>query len=811
LRIRLYILFVYCLILQQYGTSQLYNKPDSAFKNEQALVPVDKMKPLSATIKGINLKALQPDSIPKAAFRLVTNTGLSSFKQFKNSLVDSLRPFKSILGELKEAYKNPVKLNRAEAEYTGMFDSSYLYNNTAAYLGNFNLSSDWTIANIPATINILNQSWSDINNNYNRVSVKFDKENYLNSIKKKLSGKFDPASLLQLPADAAQKMVEQAKNIFNSELSSLNDKYGGMLTNELSAFTGIKNLSTIDINSLRQKFLNPDFIKQVLGKQNLLATLQEKINSGEKINQQDFITLQNEVVKLKAVQDLIGKVEEHKSKWESSGLLKKIKESELLRKDKIMQLVNDPSSIRKMAKQHLSLKGLQRMFLNINRLDVGQNALSLSPVSFRSFLSNGAVTEFLNKGKSILLMVGKYKDFNSILDYNFSANLFSGNGIAKAARIELGKSKISSSHLSVSSFNQSLLNSIIPSNAADFRKILVTTVSNQFLLGQKGQVSFDLSRSASQYQHPVNATDSTLPNKNTLSGILSGDNLFANTAIAIKYSDEFPLNGLSYQFSFNKVANGYSNPGNSFLSNGSTELGLNFRKTFLKNKIQVSVRANGREYKFSENDNRKWRSIYLTLDARWKMKKGQYMALRYQPTRMVRIEDLSKQVVTSIERLSFDANLYKRFNKTSYRNLVTLSYQSSSYAFIQSASKTSSFLLNSFQNISIGKNLLYVNSTYNKASNQSGFVYLNTSFLTEAGYTYQLFRKLSASSGVTYNSITGWFRQLGVRQTLSGQLGEKFSVNIYIDARKNLAVYQSLWNQPIRADIALRYSFGNNE
>jgi hypothetical protein len=432
-------------------------------------------------------------------------------------------------------------------------------------------------------------------------------------------------------------------------------------------------------------------------------------------------------------------------------------------------------------------------------------------VSFRSFLSDGAITEFLNKGKSILVMAGKYKDFNSILDYNFNASLFSNNGVAKAARIELGKSKISSSHIALSSFNQSLLNTIVPSNAADFRKILVTTVSNQFLLGQKGQVSFDLSRSATQYQHPVNATDSTLGTKNNLSGILSGDNLFANTAIAVKYSDEFPSNGLSYQFSFNKVSNGYSNPGNSFLSNGSTELGLNFRKTFLKNKIQVSVRANGREYKFNESDNRKWRSTYFTMDARWKMKRGQYMALRYQPTRMVRIEEFSRQVVTSIERVSFDANLYKRFNKTTYRNLVTLSYQSSSYAFIQSASKTSSLLLNSFQNISIGKNLLYVNINYNKAANQSGFVYLNTSFITEAGYTYQIFRKLSASSGLTYNSIEGWFRQLGVRQTLSGQLGKKLSVNIYIDARKNLAVYQSLWNQPIRADIAVRYSFGNNE
>jgi hypothetical protein len=789
---------VYCLVFQQYGNSQVQNVSYASTIPKTTII-----------IPGVS--KLQIDTIPKQTFRLITKKDISLFKQPAESFIDSLKPYRSILSEIKNAYRNPLKLNKAETEYTGYVDSSYLYSHTTSYFGNFNLSSSWIIGGIPATVNVQNQSWSDVHNNRNLVSVKFDKDNYLNQIKKKLSGKFDPASLLQLPADAAQKLADQAKNSLGAELKSLNDKYSGMLINELLVVTRLQNLSAIDIKNLRQQFLSSGFIRQAMEKENLLGVLQLKINAGEKVNQEELKNLQNEVVKLKAVQDLIDKVEEHKSKWESSGLLKKIKESGLLRKDKIAQLINDPSTVRKMAKQHLSLKGLERLFLNVNRFDMGQNALSLSPMSFRHFLSNGVVTDFLNKGKSILVMAGKQKDFNSILDYTFDANLFSNNGFAKAVRLELGKTKISSSHIALSSFNQSLLSITAPFNSSDFRKILVTTVSNQFSIGQKGFVSVDLSRSAAQYQHPASTTDSTLPNKSPLSGILSGENLLANTAIAVKYADEFPQSGLSYQFSFNKVANGYSNPGNSFLSNGSTELGLNLRKTFLKNKIQVSLRANGREYKYDENNNRRWRSSFATLDARWKMKKGQYLALRYQPTKMVRIDDQSKQVVTSVERLSFDANLYKKFHKTAYRNIVTLSYQKSSYAFIQGNSKTSSLLVNSFQNISIGKNLLFINTNYNKASNQSGFVYLNSSFLTEAGYSYQIFGKLSASSGLTYNSITGWFRQVGVRQTLSGQLSEKLSVNIYVDARKNLSVYQPLWNQQIRADIGLRYIFENND
>ena len=302
MKIRLYILFVYCLGLQQYGKSQLYNKDSFRLINEHTLVLAGKNENLPVK-KIASITTLQLDTVPKAAFRLLTNTGLSSFNQIKNSIVDSLRPFKAMLEELTGAYKNPVKLNRADAEYVGMFDSSYLYTGSAAYLGNFNLSSDWTIAGIPATINILNQSWSDISNNHNWVSVKFDKDNYLSKIKKKLSGKFDPASLLQLPEDAVQKMAEQAKSTLHSELSNLNDKYNGLLTNELSAFTNLQNLSAIDLNSLRQHFLSADFIKQVLGKENQLVMLQQKINLGEKVNREEFISLQSEVLKLKAPAD----------------------------------------------------------------------------------------------------------------------------------------------------------------------------------------------------------------------------------------------------------------------------------------------------------------------------------------------------------------------------------------------------------------------------------------------------------------------------------------------------------------------------
>jgi hypothetical protein len=280
----------------------------------------------------------------------------------------------------------------------------------------------------------------------------------------------------------------------------------------------------------------------------------------------------------------------------------------------------------------------------------------------------------------------------------------------------------------------------------------------------------------------------------------------ANTSLSLNYSDELTEQGLSYQFNFSKVANGYNNPGNTFLNGGSTEAGTQLRKSFLKNKLQLFFRGNLRNYKYSDELDRSWRNSYFVMDAKWRMQKGQYVSVRYQPNRMVRIEEGTKTVMTAMERLSVESGLYKKFGKTSYRNYLTLAYQQNSYAFSPTENiSNTSLQVNTAQNISLGKNMLYANLGYIHSGNHSGYVYFNSSLNTDIGYSFQLLKRIIASSGIVYSSVNAWYKQLGLRQSLSGELSDKFSVSIYIDARKNLQVEQPLWDSPVRADISIRY------
>jgi hypothetical protein len=706
-----------------------------------------------------------------------------------------------------------VTLHYSELYSTGLTDSSYFSAGTQYFRSNTEFVSDWSVAGIPAGFNISQQSWSELNStDLVQFSLSFDKDNYLSQLKKRLAGKFDPSTLMNSIKNPLDDIIKNARRSLFSELEAVSSNYKGLLDKEILQIKSLPDLFAAEGSALREKFLNQSFLRDIEQKQRLLASLQQRINIGEKVSIEEFNNLQSSVLKLRGVQDMIGKIEQNRNRWEQSGLLKKIKEFGLLKKQIVARLIDDPSTIIKLAKQKLSLSGIQRFFLNMNRLDIGQNALSLSPLSLQHLLSKGISAEIQTNKKALGFVVGRQTDFNSILDYPFTSSPFSNAGVVKAISLASGTGSRSTTNISVSSFSQTMEGLLNQADPASFRQILVTTISNQLVIGEKGLASIELSRSATQYSSMRKPGDSASGGPGNLSRIISTDDFMGNTAISVRYADEYTEQGLSYHINFNKIANGYTNPGNSFLNSGGTEMGMGMRKSFLKDKLLFSFRGNRRVYKYSEMIDASWQNTNMQVDARWKMKKGQYIALRYQPMRMIRKEPNAKTPVSVIERIALDASVYKKLGKIIYRNFFSLAGQKNIYSIGTGSNfKNNSVTISSFQHISIGARMIYMNINYNHAFNSADYVYLNSSLYGEAGFSYQLSRNIMASSGLTYTGTTGWYKQVGIRQTLSGQLGEKFMINIYADLKKNFQVIQPLWNDPVRADISLRYILKNRK
>jgi hypothetical protein len=217
------------------------------------------------------------------------------------------------------------------------------------------------------------------------------------------------------------------------------------------------------------------------------------------------------------------------------------------------------------------------------------------------------------------------------------------------------------------------------------------------------------------------------------------------------------------------------------------------------------VKTDMREYNFGDGADKKWRSIYSIMDLRMKLRKGQSVGIRYMPNKMMRIEGGEKSTVSLLERLSVDGALAQKIAGRYYRNNITLAWQKNKYVLGNEPVLNNSLSVSSFQSITLNSKLLFVNTLYDHTRNNSQYVYFNSTFLTETGVTYLLLKKISLSSSISYNSVKGWYNQIGIKQSISGQLKDRFNFNIYVDARRNLKLYQPLLYGLFRTDISINY------
>lgn len=755
------------------------------------------------------------DSVAKSTLRSLTffplQNNVTAAWQTQRQKLAGLTDYKKLMPLQIPAVTNPFILNSAEASYNRSDNSSYMTGGHS-YYGDWELSTNWTVASIPFDVHFNNQSWNDISrNNFSNVGIQFNKDQYLQQLKKKMKDRFNPEQFINTDLrNQVEAIKDGAGALLQKDLEGINKTFGNQLNEKIAQMGNLKGMLTGDMSAVREQLMSNEYVQAIANKERLLSELQNRKNSGQVVNDQDFQTLEKEVAQLKGVHALLHKIEEHKNKWQSSGLLNKLKQMELLDKAQVEKVIRNPATTIKMARQYLQLNGLQKLFLKLNSLNIGQNTLSASPLSVNHMLNKGINTEFFDKNRLLSLGMGRLKTFNAILDQPFTNSLQSNDGMARMFRFGIGSQSASHSHVSLMTYDQTPggSNSFVDfgnfSNLSSFRKTVVTTISNRLLIGERGSITTELSRSATTYQQAIES-DTTLAGKPAMQRILGADNLMNNMAIAVKYEDEWVDQQLSYGVRANFTAPGYNNPGSSYLNAGGKELGLQVKKLFWKGRLQASVRSDMREFDYSDEGDRVYRNLYSVMDLRLKLRKGQSIGIRYMPNKMSRVEKGRKSTLTQLDRLSIDGSLAQKIAGLYYRNTFTLAYQRNRFVLDNQLVKNTTLTVSGFQNITLNGKLVYINTTYDHASNNSQYVFFNSSLITEAGVTYMVLKKISLSSALSYNSVKGWYKQAGIKQTVSGQFNERFSLNIHVDARKNLEVKQPLLFGPFRTDISIHY------
>jgi len=105
-----------------------------------------------------------------------------------------------------------------------------------------------------------------------------------------------------------------------------------------------------------------------------------------------------------SVHAIIDKIKSFKEEAQKTGLLEKLQQAEQFKTNNMQQWLQEPDKLKTLAKDQLDLNGLQKLFLNMNRLQIGMNNINLSPLTLYQYTNNGVNAEFLNNNKLYLIV-----------------------------------------------------------------------------------------------------------------------------------------------------------------------------------------------------------------------------------------------------------------------------------------------------------------------------------------------------------------------------------------------------------------------
>lgn len=664
-----------------------------------------------------------------------------------------------------------------------------------------------TLAKIPLKVDYMRiDEKVEFDHSLHNFNTNFSKDEFIGRLQARLKEKFNPKEVLKgydLQIDA---LKNNAASGLKRELAGLKEKYKDIPGVPQELLNGNWD---VDISSLTARTLNPQLAQQINEKKELLGQLQSRVRNGKAVDTATMSSVMREIDNHNGVMEVVARTMAYKNKWENNAVVKKIKEMKLLEQDSYEKLFKDPASIKKYAAQYLQLSGLEKLFLDVNKFSAGQNPVSMDPLTLQNHLSKGLNVEMTKKSKYFMMLSGRQQDPAALYNVNYNDVFNHTRNMVNGLRFGFGELNASYSHLSFFTYQAmpSGSDDLVGSNPAIQRTNFVATLSNRLDLGKGKYLEAELSRSAMQFSNVDPEARNTDNNNKSGFGNLVNTNGLQDLAVMVRYRGAAEKAGLIYDIKVASVGNGYNNPGNQFLATGQKEMALSVKKSFLKRKLQLGLKGQMREYKFSQELNNKWVNANYTLEAKWNLKKGQSISVRYQPISNVRREDGVKYTASRMDRLSVQGNLSKTLWGNYYRSTVMLAYLRNDYhAGAAGLIRNASVQLNVFQNMAIGNNLYYWNITYQYAKNEDLFAFMNSALTTDMGITYNVFKGINCSSGLCYNDVAGWYRQAGVRQSINGNIGKKLELGLFVDGRINLREYNPLfYTDLLQANVQIKY------
>jgi hypothetical protein len=453
------------------------------------------------------------------------------------------------------------------------------------------------------------------------------------------------------------------------------------------------------------------------------------------------------------------------------------------------------------------VNGLQSFASKLSAFKVGSysNKIPGGGMNQELFLTGAHVT--VKSGfVPLTLGYGSVNDISAQKDAQFQGSVYNqprnvtffGAELKNAVR---GNLKVSV----ISSFNREVRNNLyaiptISSNTVAF------TLSKGVNIGQLGQLGLDVSKSTTLYANKFQpGAEVILERKGGLNQDL-GNDIFQALAFGVSHHLDLNSIGATDNVYFNYSGMGYQNPANNGFGGAKMKFGGNIKKTFYRNRLSLNLRTDMTNMPISYTSNDRWKNYQVSLESRYTVSKGLNATFKYTNNGTdKRVDGLSTQVY-AFEKFQLDGNASYKVGRNFSVSHFGVGTQAINSPVAAGSPEGGSrlLILNYVQSIVLKRNVLSFTMFYNRELTPVKMI--GDMLNTDMTYSYTLFRRLSASSGVIYLDNTGIVRQAGIRQSLNLLSAGHFDVGSFIDLRRDMIkpLYSGLY-PGCRAELSLKY------
>lgn len=752
------------------------------------------------------------------ALKQVKGAGQQLQQAGKQQLDSALGIVKSPLAQLQQPVKlfegqQAVTVNKlsVDAEYTYFQDTSGLglgvlsgITGTTGYSVNYGVG----LGGLPFTATVVEAN--GINTlNYtpfqNFYQFNFNQQQYLQNIRNQLLAKLSPDALMNAALSRVTTIRKNYETELNGEVTTMQQEYSKSYKSTVALPSGATNLAATDMGALRTQMMPGDSIQQY---QKDLVRMQEMTARNQGMPPTKDSAYQATLASTKrfeTMEKIYGRITAYRKKFEDNPLVKQLLSTSSSNPNALKAYLTDPKNLSQVLDDQASMSVIQRLFVNVQQLNLGQNAVNSGELNMQNVVNTGVNTQFQSSTSSVGMIYGQNNNVNNWQQAGLTSQVTNEYSNLTGFKLGTGSGSKLDQSISFDMFHMSNSGSLGQSGAsympvAPFSDGAVS-LHTGFELAPKNTITLDVSKSFGQYQQtgqPANG-GSELPTGSVFNG--AGKSNFAGI---LDFNGQLLKTDIKVYLK--KVGLGYYNPGNSLLHSGETEYGLGLSRKFFSS-LTVKYDGDYRRQVFDPGSNYVYTAFSNKFQVGYKIDKYDKVNLTY--ARSDYQSDFYGQapVYGLTSRLQLDGSYRFTLEGKKVTNNLTVSETQTSIPLTTGGNYVdNALLITNTSTILIRKNPLSLTILSNTSSNSS-YIFNTSMFTAEANYGYTIPGWPRMSSALGYYDNEAWNKQVGIRQQVSAVVAKKVNLDLQVSYRKAVQIIQTALANQLFVNATAHYSF----